>query len=685
MKKFTTMLFAFICISAFSSFTFGLTQYCHKSITATDGTTKVYLTCKLVSTGNYQIKIESDAAMTALSPGCYCNINGVGGNQLIALPGYSVSSDGKTITVDIPSTSGPNLYTPLYILMSGEKNFPWPTDVDWTSTCSGGTTDSTPPSMVSASVVGTPTFNSATLSLSATDDVTTPVNSFIANDATNGITNMALTTDASGNVTLTGLKSSTAYNLTITAQDGAGNVSTNSKSVSFTTAVSTNTECSGTSTEADQGSFTNGYNYTFTTSGTDVTFTCELLDTKTGLVAYAWTYNPNFAEAAMTNVSGQKFTKTFSGQTIGATFKVACKFAFSGGMSVTKTLSYTVGNSCSASTDTQAPTSFTATAGTVGTTSIELLLNATDDSGAVSYSISYGSGPTVLNTSSNSGVQKSYIVTGLIPATAYTFSVTAKDAAGNVASNSPITVDATTLSLPKAPTPTVPAAKVISIYSDAYTSVSGVSFTPNWGQSTVVTPTTISGDNVLIYSSFNYMGVEIGKSIDASSMTKLHVDVYPTTETVIKLSPISTGPKQLDTSLGTLTANQWNSFDIPLSTYTGVDMADLFQFIFSGGTNGTFYMDNLYLYNETTTGLNPSENSSLISLYPSAVSDKITVSAATEIKNITVRNIAGQSVRVVPVNADQINIDMSNLSSGNYFVTVKFANGESVTRKIIKL
>ena len=242
---------------------------------------------------------------------------------------------------------------------------------------------------------------------------------------------------------------------------------------------------------------------------------------------------------SMTNVSGQKFTKTFSGQTIGATFKVACKFAFSGGMSVTKTLSYTVGNSCSASTDTQAPTSFTATAGTVGTTSIELLLNATDDSGAVSYSISYGSGPTVLNTSSNSGVQKSYIVTGLIPATAYTFSVTAKDAAGNVASNSPITVDATTLSLPKAPTPTVPAAKVISIYSDAYTSVSGVSFTPNWGQSTVVTPTTISGDNVLIYSSFNYMGVEIGKSIDASSMPR---PKEPVRDSLLRILTILWGP-----------------------------------------------------------------------------------------------------------------------------------------------
>ena len=49
----------------------------------------------------------------------------------------------------------------------------------------------------------------------------------------------------------------------------------------------------------------------------------------------------------MTNVSGKIFTKTITGQTNGSTINYAVKFAFAGGMSVTKYFPYVVGNSCS--------------------------------------------------------------------------------------------------------------------------------------------------------------------------------------------------------------------------------------------------------------------------------------------------------------------------------------------------
>ena len=49
----------------------------------------------------------------------------------------------------------------------------------------------------------------------------------------------------------------------------------------------------------------------------------------------------------MTNVSGKIFTKTINGQTVGSTIKYACKFAFEGGLAVTKYFSYVVGDNCS--------------------------------------------------------------------------------------------------------------------------------------------------------------------------------------------------------------------------------------------------------------------------------------------------------------------------------------------------
>ena len=48
----------------------------------------------------------------------------------------------------------------------------------------------------------------------------------------------------------------------------------------------------------------------------------------------------------MNNSEGKKFTKTVSGLTAGQTINYACKFAFSGGLAVTKYLSYKVGDNC---------------------------------------------------------------------------------------------------------------------------------------------------------------------------------------------------------------------------------------------------------------------------------------------------------------------------------------------------
>ena len=45
-----------------------------------------------------------------------------------------------------------------------------------------------------------------------------------------------------------------------------------------------------------------------------------------------------------------------------------------------------------------------------------------------------------------------------------------------------------------------------------------------------------------------------------------------------------------------LEANRWNSFDIAVSEFGGVDFARLGQFKFDGGNGQTFYLDNLYMW-----------------------------------------------------------------------------------------
>ncbi len=337
-----------------------------------------------------------------------------------------------------------------------------------------------------------------------------------------------------------------------------------------------------------------------------------------------------------------------------------------------------------AATDTQAPSAFTATKGVLTADGVELLLNATDNSGAIFYDITYNS--TTVSTSWGSGLQKSFTISGLTGATNYSFSIIARDRSGNAVA-SPIVVSATTLfALPAAPTPTFAATKVISLFSNAYTNVIGANFDPGWGGGPI-SDVLLGANATKKYDTFSFKGVQLATAVNASAMNKLHVDIYPITETTINVSPINTSKagslKEGSASLGTLIANQWNSINITLSTI-GVDMSSMDQFIFKGGTNGTFYMDNLYFFNDLGTGLNEVATSS-VKCYPNQVIDKLNVKAETEIQQLIIHNLLGLSIKSVTINSTSKSIDLRDVAAGNYFVSVLLANGQLFTQKFVKL
>ena len=151
-------------------------------------------------------------------------------------------------------------------------------------------------------------------------------------------------------VVISDLLSNTDYTFSITATDVSGNAFVNNPIVlNATTTI--NPQCTVSDTQASEGTFILGYNFTFETIGTDVKINCQLLDTKVGLVAFLRRQTP-LSETQMTNVSGQTFTQTITGQTMGSTINYAVKFAFAGGLAVTRYISYVVGSSCTLGTET---------------------------------------------------------------------------------------------------------------------------------------------------------------------------------------------------------------------------------------------------------------------------------------------------------------------------------------------
>lgn len=338
--------------------------------------------------------------------------------------------------------------------------------------------------------------------------------------------------------------------------------------------------------------------------------------------------------------------------------------------------------------DNEIPTSFTATKGSVTPNSVELLLNATDNSGSVYYTVSYGTSS--LQVSGTSNVQKSCIIGGLNPSTSYNFSIVAKDAAGNSAANNPIVLSATTAAgvvMTAAPTPITAAENVISVYSDSYSSIMKASGWEDWNGNTFST-VSINGNTTLKNTSTCCFGSSFStSSVNMTGMTKLHVDVYPETATTMSFGLVTTQPLEPKKVL-TLTTGQWNSIDVTLQELKNLVPATNLALVKQVGfwnVSGTFYIDNVYFYNDANTSINEVSEEYSILLYPNPIADKLTVSANSDISQIFVRNLLGQTVYVFTVQGHEKTVDLRTLSEGNYFVTVKLSNGQLITHKIVKL
>jgi beta-glucanase (GH16 family) len=216
--------------------------------------------------------------------------------------------------------------------------------IDYVKVYQNTTVDSQAPTNFTATV-GAVSGSSVELLLNATDNS----GNVTYNVAYGSGTSSAFSTSGvQKSLIITDLTPNTNYTFTVTASDLTGKTALNNPIV-FNAKTMAKQECSGSDTQATQGSFSLGYKYAFESMGTDVKITIELLDSKVGLVAFL---SPSFA-TQMTNVSGQIFTQTISGQAIGSTINYAVKFAYAnGGIAVTKYIPYEVGSSCSLGVET---------------------------------------------------------------------------------------------------------------------------------------------------------------------------------------------------------------------------------------------------------------------------------------------------------------------------------------------
>ncbi len=197
-------------------------------------------------------------------------------------------------------------------------------------------------------------------------------------------------------------------------------------------------------------------------------------------------------------------------------------------------------------------------------------------------------------------------------AAAGTYPVKVVALSGGVAT-AEVTQNVTVTNLSAAPVPSLPAANVISMFSDTYTNVPVDTWKTSWSQANL-DDIDISGNATKKYSALNFVGVEtVATTINATTMTYFHTDVWSSDFTTFRVKLVDFGANGVfgggddvehEIAVASPATESWVSLDIPLSSFTGLTTrAHIGQLIYSAAPAGntTVYVDNVFFYNQAGT------------------------------------------------------------------------------------
>ncbi|MGO4904815.1 T9SS type A sorting domain-containing protein [Flavobacterium sp. W20_MBD1_R3] len=243
-----------------------------------------------------------------------------------------------------------------------------------------------------------------------------------------------------------------------------------------------------------------------------------------------------------------------------------------------------------------------------------------------------------------------------------------------------------------APTPTTAVANVLSLFSNAYTNVPVTTWRTDWSLRSTLTDIQIAGNDTKKYTNLGYFGVDVTGTIDATQMLYFHIDVWTPDLTAFKVKLVDFGANGVyqggdDVEFEvtrTPTLSGWNSFDIPLSEFSGLTTkGHIAQLVLSGEPAGTVYVDNVYFSKTISTlGITNFENSK-VSMYPNPVTNYLTIEANSVIEKVTFYTILGQEILVRSPKSNSVTIQTAELQNGVYIVKTA-VDGKVTTAKMIK-
>lgn len=503
---------------------------------------------------------------------------------------------------------------------------------------------------------------------------------------------------------VTGLTPATTYSFTVRAKDAAGNLSSNSNTVNVTTLTGTTdpTYCSSKgNTVSDEyigrvqlntinNASTGNNGYTdFTSISTSLTkgsaYTITVTPTWTGTVyseGYAaWIdYNKDgdFDDAgelvwskasSTTSPATGSFTVSSTAATGATRMRISMKY--NGVPTACETFSYgevedyTV-NLVAGSSDTTAPSAPTLSAsGTTQTTTNLSWTASTDNVGVTGYDVFRGT--TLIGSTTTA---RTFAVSGLTPSTTYSFSVKAKDAAGNVSASSNV-VNVTTLAntvtycgsqgnntsderIARVVYGSINNASTGTAGYEDFTSLS-TNVTRGTSQTITITPLwtgTIYNEGYAVWIDFNQDGdfADSGELVYSRAASK----TTPISGTISIPSSASLGATRMRVSM------KYNGIPSTCETFTYGQVEDYTVNITSSGKE------------ENTFVTQPE-----ITLYPNPTSSLLNVTSVSDKATFRVYSLVGQNVLNGRITNQSI--DVTSLPAGNYIIEI--LDSETTTSK----
>jgi hypothetical protein len=312
------------------------------------------------------------------------------------------------------------------------------------------------------------------------------------------------------------------------------------------------------------------------------------------------------------------------------------------------------------------------------------------DAGVKSYTLKLPFGTTAIPQITTATTTISGATTTITQATAIPGDATVLVTASDGSTTETYTVSFKAV-IPATAAPTPPArdaADVISLYSDAYTDVAS-NFDAGWCGSNSVSEISIAGNATMAYAGNACQGIVLNASVDASTFTNYHVDIFiePGTDLVGKVFNLkfvgtpNTVFKEATHDLNALqtSVGEWVSLTGTVDLTT---LADFKEFAVTTNLANAVYYDNLYAYKGSALSVGKIDGFNFVA-YPNPVKNILNVRAGNLVDSVTIYELTGREVLRATPNAAEFSLDVSSLNKGLYLVTVK-AGEQELNTKLVK-